>query len=183
MDYTFGFQPTESTYFKLSFKNLFGKVYWFGKGSITREYDFNLNLTDVDLFETDTDSLFDNSVRRDDQVKHGGFFTDYPAQFLAEIQFRESTQRIIYLQFLQGFSNQYHASKISKLSLMSVNYLTKWLPVSLMFAIGGKQQYQWGTSVQLLFKKYQFNVAFTQSGGFFNYAKGFRLFVSQSISF
>ncbi|MBD3274670.1 MAG: hypothetical protein GF372_05130 [Candidatus Marinimicrobia bacterium] len=183
MDYEFGFQPTTSTYFRIAIENLFGKVYWYGNRSITREYDYLLNLIDVDLFETDTDSLFEHSVRRDELVKKGGFFTDFPGRFTAEVQFKETPNRIIYLQYLQGFSDRYHASRNPKFSLVSVNYLTQWLPISLMFAVGGKQGYQWGTSFQLLFNRYQLNIAFSQSGGFFNYAKGFRLFVSQSIKF
>lgn len=183
MDYQFGFQPTSTAYFRIAIDNLFGKVYWFGNRSITREYDYLLNLTDVDLFETDTDSLFEHSERRNELVKKGGFFTEFPGRFTAEIQFQKNANRIIYLQYLQGFSDRYHASRNPKFSLTSVNYLTRWLPISLMFAVGGKQGFQWGTSFQLLFNNYQLNLAFSQSGGFFNYAKGFRLFVGQSIQF
>ncbi|MBD3276085.1 MAG: hypothetical protein GF372_12285 [Candidatus Marinimicrobia bacterium] len=183
MDYQFGFQPTSTTYFRMTIDNLFGKVYWYGNRSITREYDYLLNLIDVDLFETDTDSLLEHSVRRDELVKKGGFFTEFPGRFSAEIQFQENANRIIYLQYLQGFSDRYHSSRNPKFSLISVNYLTRWLPISLMFAVGGKQGFQWGTSFQLLFDSYNLNIAFSQSGGFFNYAKGFRLFVTQSIRF
>tara|TARA_B100000315_G_scaffold230633_1_gene241238 strand:- start:1434 stop:2714 length:1281 start_codon:yes stop_codon:yes gene_type:complete len=170
--------------FAFSLNNIFGSINWSDDNSILTDYHIVVNTDTVDLLDSaDVENLMDNAVKSDTSYNIKGYSTSYPMVALFGFQYDWKHNLTLFANYRQMFTDDLNFSKIPRLS-GGVEYFVKdWFPIRLGLALGGKENFQWGTGFSFKSNHYVMDFGFSQNGGIFNYAKGFAFSLSHTIIF
>ena len=85
--------------------------------------------------------------------------------------------------YRQYFNEEYQFSTSPRISFASELNAADWFPFRLGLSFGGFEKFQAGIGFGFHGEHYHFDFGITQTGGFFNSARGFGFAVGQKILF
>ena len=167
----------------LALNNLLGRINWTDENTELYEYSFDFELNSRDIPDLNADSLMEASVNTDTAYAVPGFNTAYPTYLVAGFQYDPISPLSVFVNYRMGFSNQLMSTTKPRLSVAGEYMLARWFPVRFGLHVGGLHNFGWGTGLGLEFNHYRLVFGFSQTGGFFNNAKGFSLALGQELVF
>lgn len=163
----------------IGLQNLFGYINWSDKNTEIAEVNFNVDLEVSDDFEevsevfTDTDTTYAGE----------GYQSDYPTYMIIGFQYDPVDRVKLLVNYRQYFNEEYQFSTSPRISFGSELYAADWFPVRTGISVGGFEKFQAGVGFGIHGKHYHFDIGITQTGGFFNSARGIGFAVGQKILF
>lgn len=163
----------------LGVQNLFGFIKWGDKNTEISEVDFNVDVEVSDDFE-DISDIFTNS---DTTYSIDGYTSDYPTYLVLGFQYDVLPSVNLFFNYRQYFNEEYQFSTSPRFSFASQLSPAPWFPIRLGLALGGFEKFQVGAGFGLHATHYHFDFGITQTGGFFNSARGIGFAIGQKILF
>ena len=163
----------------LAIQNLFGFIKWKDKNTEMVELDFNADVEVTDDFEDIADAFTGN----DTTYSIKGYTSDYPTYLIAGFEYDVLPNIQFYLNYKQYFNEEFQFSTSPRFSFATKMSPAKWFPIRMGIAFGGFEKFQAGIGFGLHAKHYHFDLGITQTGGFFNSARGIGFSIGQKILF
>lgn len=163
----------------LAAQNLFGFINWKDKNTEISEIDFKANIEVSDDFE-DIEEAF---TEIDTTYSAKGYTSDYPTYLILGFQYDVLPSINLMFNYRQYFNEEYQFSTRPRFSFASQLSPSQWFPIRLGVAIGGFEKFQASVGFGLHAKHYHFDFGITQTGGFFNSARGIGFAIGQKILF
>lgn len=163
----------------LAIQNLFGFINWSDKNTEISEVDFNVDMEVSDDFE-EIEEVFTDA---DTTYSGEGYQSDYPTYMIVGFQYDPIDRIKLMINYRQYFNEDYQFSTSPRISFASELYAAEWLPFRVGISVGGFEKFQAGIGFGLHGKHYHFDIGITQTGGFFNSARGIGFAIGQKILF
>jgi len=163
----------------LAVQNLFGFINWKDKNTEIVEYDFDANIEVSDNFE-DISEIITGS---DTTYSGEGYTSDYPTYLVLGAQYDVLPAVNLMFNYRQYFNDEYQFSTSPRFSFASELTPAPWIPIRAGIAIGGFEKFQASFGFGLHGEHYHFDLGITQTGGFFNSARGIGFAIGQKILF
>ena len=163
----------------LSLQNLFGYINWSDKNTEISEFNFDADLEVSDDFE-EIEELFSES---DTTYAGKGYQSDYPTYLVLGFQYDVIPNIELLFNYRQYFNEEYQFSTSPRISVGSQLYAAKWFPVRAGLSFGGFEKFQVGLGFGFHGKHYQIDFGISQTGGFFNSARGIGFAIGQKLLF
>jgi len=163
----------------LAVQNLFGFISWKDKNTEISEFNFDTEIEVSDDFE-DIEEAFTGT---DTTYSAKGYTSDYPTYLLLGFQYDVLPNIKLMFNYRQYFNEEYQFSTSPRFSFASQLAPAPWFPIRAGIAIGGFEKFQASVGFGLHAKHYHFDFGITQTGGFFNSARGIGFAIGQKILF
>ena len=173
--------------FGVSLNNLLGQIAWSSSSTYDYNMTYNLNISSdefeeiADYTQEQRDSLFSSIItyESNDQVISTKK-TAYPSYLLVNGSYAIK-DILLSSHVLVPFDNSYY--KGSELSVAATYKKFKKLPLYFQLNLSKENSVKWFLGLDLNLKRYELKAGFSQSGGFFNSAKGISFGISHTIKF
>lgn len=163
----------------LALQNLFGYINWSDNNTEISEVSFDADVEVSDDFD-DVEDIFTDA---DTTYSGEGYQSDYPTYLVLGFQYDVIPEIQLMLNYRQYFNEEYQFSTSPRISFGSQLYAANWFPVRVGLSFGGFEKFQTGIGFGFHGKHYHFDFGLTQTGGFFNSARGIGFAIGQKLIF
>lgn len=190
-------QVNERLYTSYSLHNLGGKINWgsYNLGVFDQKFANAEEDKKGDLIQGEfaihsiidkndfgnADSLIEEGIEADTTYFIDKYSSSYPAYMNIGAEYRAGQNLKLLFNYQQFFRAQLAFSTAPRVSLGSEYIFLSAIPIRAGFSLGGKDHFRWGFGSGLNLKHYTFDFGFSQIGGMFNRAKGFRFTITSML--
>ena len=147
--------------------------------SPSKEINFESSIEVSDDFEDIADAF----TGTDTTYSAKGYTSDYPTYLVLGAEYDVLPSVDLYFNYRQYFNEEYQFSTAPRFSFATQLEPASWFPIRMGVAVGGFEKFQASVGFGLHSSHYHFDVGITQTGGFFNSARGIGFAIGQKILF